>query len=72
MANRKSKHGNCRRQLFDLTEKINSGKAKLSKKSYQLMWKSNQMQGPFMFMQKQESILFNGEIPQLPGLATLN
>ncbi|MFT7204318.1 MAG: putative DNA-binding transcriptional regulator YafY [Algoriphagus sp.] len=65
-----SKHVIPGRQLFGFTGKNKFlVKLKLSKKAYQLMMEEHPNARPFMFIKNRNQYFFNGEIPQLPGLA---
>jgi predicted DNA-binding transcriptional regulator YafY len=57
-------------QLFGFTGKNKFlVKLKLSKKAYQLMMEEHPNARPFMYIKNRNQYFFNGEIPQLPGLA---
>lgn len=57
-------------QIFGFTGKNNySVRLKLSKKAYQLMMEEHPNARPFMVVKNRNQYFFDGEIPQLPGLA---
>jgi predicted DNA-binding transcriptional regulator YafY len=57
-------------QIFGFTGKNNyKVKLKLSKKAYQLMMEEHPNARPFMIVKNRNHYFFEGEIPQLPGLA---
>ena len=57
-------------QLFGFTGKNKFRvKLKLSKKAYQLMMEEHPNARPFMTIKNRNQYCFDGEIPQLPGLA---
>jgi predicted DNA-binding transcriptional regulator YafY len=65
-----SKHVLPGTQLFGFSGKNKFlVKLKLSKKAYQLMMEEHPNARPFMYIKNRNSYFFNGEIPQLPGLA---
>lgn len=65
-----SKHVLPGTQLFGFTGKNKFlVKLKLSKKAYQLMMEEHPNARPFMYIKNRNQYFFNGEIPQLPGLA---
>ncbi|UZD23732.1 WYL domain-containing protein [Algoriphagus halophytocola] len=65
-----SKHELPGRQLFGFTGKNKFRvKLKLSKKAYQLMMEEHPNARPFMGVKNRNQYFFDGEIPNLPGLA---
>ena len=65
-----SKHVLPGTQLFGFTGKNKFlVKLKLSKKAYQLMMEEHPNARPYMYIKNRNQYFFNGEIPQLPGLA---
>lgn len=65
-----SKHVLPGQQLFGFTGKNKFlVKLKLSKKAYQLMMEEHPNARPYMYIKNRNQYFFNGEIPQLPGLA---